>query len=436
MSRIFPYLFLFFTGMQSFGQTTANISISGTVLDSAGVLPIASAAIKLETSGLTATTDANGKFTLATGGTAIRNADPFDPMAPIAAIRNGALSLSIAEAATVAITAFGIRGDMLSSSRQDLDAGAHVLPLPGTGPGLSFIRVTAGAHETLVKAAAFEGSAPGILGKAASSPSPLAKSSAAAAAAAVALYDVITVTKAGYLKAYLSVVSSEGSDLKIRMLKETSPHFSFFVTSMKALLELSGSEKGFGGDFRFGETGAGSGLRGADKICATIAERSMAASSFKGWRAFLSVTADASGKQVDAISRVGEGPWYDRAGRLLAPKKADLLSVRPLNGDSTIRVDLPNENGIPNHRPDPSKPADDNHHTMTGSTATGTLKSATSTCKDWTTAEASTAGGKPSAGFSWPRSLMSTGTGANWITSWDAPGCGAGIEITNASPGG
>jgi hypothetical protein len=51
--------------------------------------------------------------------------------------------------------------------------------------------------------------------------------------------------------------------------------FSFFVTSLVALQELSGSAEGFGGDLRFGETGPGAGLRGADKICATIAEKSM-----------------------------------------------------------------------------------------------------------------------------------------------------------------
>ncbi|HMA91851.1 MAG TPA: hypothetical protein VKP30_04150, partial [Polyangiaceae bacterium] len=84
--------------------------------------------------------------------------------------------------------------------------------------------------------------------------------------------------------------------------------FSFFVTSYKAIAELAGTEDGFGGDLRYGETGDGSGLRGADKICTEIAERSMAKNG-KTWRAFLSTSV------VDAIDRVGEGPWYDRRGR-------------------------------------------------------------------------------------------------------------------------
>ena len=86
--------------------------------------------------------------------------------------------------------------------------------------------------------------------------------------------------------------------------------FSFFVTSMAAMVELSGHEYGFGGDLRFGETGPGAGLRGADKICTTIAETSMPGSSVKQWRAFLSVKADEYGDPIHAIDRVG--PQVDR----------------------------------------------------------------------------------------------------------------------------
>lgn len=50
--------------------------------------------------------------------------------------------------------------------------------------------------------------------------------------------------------------------------------FSFLVTSLAALRALSGRDDGIGGDLRSGETGPGAGLRGADRICAAIAERS------------------------------------------------------------------------------------------------------------------------------------------------------------------
>ena len=429
--------------MPSLGQFP--VSISGTITDSAGA-PIAAASIVLETSGLTATSGADGKFTVTRGTSAI-NARPQTHQA---AIHGGSLFLSVPEKSSVTITAFGAEGKALGSVERNVDAGSQRLPLPQAGSGARFYVVQSGTAEFVVNAVSMEGASSGPSNgahspsrtgsrsgphaQAQSAPAPLAKT------AAEAFFDVITVTKTGYLKSYLTVAVSEMANADIKMLKTTSPKFSFFVTSMKAMLELSGNPQGFGGDYRFGETGPGAGLRGADKLCAAIAERSMKSSSNKGWRAFLSVTADAAGKQVNAIDRVGPGPWYDRTGRLLATTKADLLAVRPQNGDPTIQNDLPNEDGIPNHRPDPSKPADDNHHTITGSNASGALQSATATCKDWTTSEGTTANGKPAHGYSWPRSLGGgggggTAPGSNWMASGSAFGCGRGVQIVETGPG-
>jgi hypothetical protein len=94
--------------------------------------------------------------------------------------------------------------------------------------------------------------------------------------------------------------------------------FSFFVTSMASMVELAKAMDptlmvGFGGDLSYGESGAGAGLRGADKICAAVAEKGMPGNN-KRWRAFLSVTKGEDGQPVDAISRIGNGPWYDRLG--------------------------------------------------------------------------------------------------------------------------
>ncbi|KFE64865.1 hypothetical protein DB31_1883 [Hyalangium minutum] len=63
--------------------------------------------------------------------------------------------------------------------------------------------------------------------------------------------------------------------------------FSFFVTSLEAMRQLSGSQNGFGGDLRFGEA---TGLEGADKICRTIAEMSEPGAGQREWRAFLSTS--------------------------------------------------------------------------------------------------------------------------------------------------
>ncbi|WP_224365581.1 hypothetical protein [Hyalangium versicolor] len=198
-----------------------------------------------------------------------------------------------------------------------------------------------------------------------------------------------------------------GSDLDAGTL----PTFSFFVTSLKAMQELSGNASGFGGDFRFGETGPGAGLRGADKICATIAERSLPGAGQKPWRAFLSAVAGEDGKQVNAIDRIGNGPWYDRLGRLLANSKADLLTTRPTGAHTLIVNDFPNEDGVPNHRPDPLQPAVDNHDTLTGTNELGQLYSATATCKDWTAATGDESEGRPRVGHSWPRTGAGGGGG-------------------------
>ena len=194
------------------------------------------------------------------------------------------------------------------------------------------------------------------------------------------------------------------------------PLFSFFVTSLTAMRALSGSQNGFGGDLRFGETGTDAGLRGADKICAAIAERSMPGASAKQWRAFLSTSTKS------AIDRVGPGPWYDRKGRMVARVTADLLNTRPRNAAPEIANDLPNEDGVPNHAPDGTTV--DNHDTLTGSNNQGRLYASNATCSDWT----SLSGSPPRVGHSWPG-----GPSQHWINAHNAGGCAAGVNL-NANP--
>jgi hypothetical protein len=219
---------------------------------------------------------------------------------------------------------------------------------------------------------------------------------------------------------------------------EPLPNFSFFVTSLRALQELSKSQNGFGGDLSWGEEGEGAGLRGADKICAAIAERSLPGASAKPWRAFLSATAGGpGGGPVHAIDRIGEGPWYDRLGRQVAGTKSDLQRKRPA-GDATISDDLPNEDGIPNHAPDPTQPPVDNHQTLTGSNGQGQLFRADPryTCQDWTSAVPSS--GTPHVGQSWLRMGFPVSGGAegygSWLSSGEEAGCGAGVNLIEMGP--
>jgi len=208
---------------------------------------------------------------------------------------------------------------------------------------------------------------------------------------------------------------------------ESLPKFSFFVTSYEAMIRLSGSNNGFGGDLRFGEE---TGLAGADKICATIAEEVMPGASQKGWHAYLSVTDDGSGKAVNAIDRVGEGPWYDFNGRLVADNKTGLATTRP-SGDAAVKNDLPNERGESqkNQPGSNGQGTADNHDILTGSNAQGKLdaSSAANTCNNWTSTSVV---GRPGLGHSWPAQ-----SGQGWTKAHPAAGCAALVNLVQNGPG-
>ena len=229
-----------------------------------------------------------------------------------------------------------------------------------------------------------------------------------------------------------AIDAPEAIDAPIDADPTTLPHFSFFVTSVKALQELSGNPQGFGGDLRFGETGPGAGLRGADKLCATIAERSMPGAGAKQWRAFLSASNDGNGNVVNAIQRIGPGPWYDRLGRMLAPDVASLMGIRPAGGDATIKNDFPNEDGVLNHNPDGTGNVD-NHDMLTGTNLQGMFEGPTRTCLDWTANAGDEAlEGEPRVGHSWPRG--NTGMINSWMSSLIESGCAPEVSLIEMGP--
>ena len=197
----------------------------------------------------------------------------------------------------------------------------------------------------------------------------------------------------------------------------TTTKFSFFVTSIQAMRKLSGSQDGFGGNL--------GGLTGADKICQDVATGVGFGS--KTWRAFLSVTKGPNGQPVNAIDRIGKGPWYDRNGRLMAQDIKGLLTIRP-TGNPQIVNDLPDEYGRG------LKQFGDNHEVLTGSTTAGKLmaKSSADTCEDWTSSKGK-GGGTPQCGVSWPRD--SKIAKESWISARRAPGCAAGFNLGGGDKG-
>jgi hypothetical protein len=177
------------------------------------------------------------------------------------------------------------------------------------------------------------------------------------------------------------------------------------------------------------------GIAGADRLCQKVAEFVSPCQASKVWHAFLSTST------VDAIDRIGKGPWRDRNGRLFAKNLTELASDRPASADPQIKNDFPNEYGIPNSDPENTGKAEavDNHEILTGSGKDGRLYKQSSsgsswdgttcgsnetwsvekaTCWDWTSSEPQ---GCPRVGHSWPGM-----SGPNWISVWNEGGCAPG----------
>ncbi len=183
-------------------------------------------------------------------------------------------------------------------------------------------------------------------------------------------------------------------------------------------------------------------MAGADEICSQLAQRSSPGDS-KVWRAFSSSSGTVAGERVDALGRIGQGPWYDYNGRLLARDLAGLLpdeDGRPSAAEPQLGDMFTDENGE-NAR----MPGQDNHDTLTGSDSCGRLFSdgvsgRIATCEDWTSntvhgapANLGGIGGQVPVGHSWPRASGGFGNqpalGAHWIQDHTINGCEPGLDV-------
>jgi len=181
------------------------------------------------------------------------------------------------------------------------------------------------------------------------------------------------------------------------------------------------------GDMTFFITSAGpgkgadlGGLTGADAHCETLAVAS--GSKLTGWKAYLSVNAKidrSSGNPLvipgaNARDRIGEGPWHNAKGELLANTIEELHSgANPLN--KALGLD---ENGnTVNARGD--KP--NRHDILTGSDPQGQYSTAggDTSCGGWTSSDEGSAivGHHDRVGLSEDRHMVS------WNSSHGTAGC-------------
>jgi hypothetical protein len=434
------------------------IDISGTVTNQNNK-PISGAIVALvQQKKVADTTTSNGAFNLKS-----QVGVKFSPRLPISegiSLSKGIVMINLTEPAPVRIEVFDMSGNLLEKEfKQSASAGEYRLDLTNSQFAAKMMVVRAAIGQRIMSFRYI----PLTSGKrsiASSIALPASSPTSGRLAKIQATVDSLYVSASGYYRKTVAVSAYSDKNITVTLDTLKLARFSFFVTSLAALQDLSGSDKGFGGDLRFGKTGQGAGLLGADSICQCIAEKSMAGSKTKIWRAFLSVTKGANGKQVNAIDRIGPGPWYDRLGRLVAPNLLALQHNRPTNIDTLIKNDLPNENGVPNHQPDPNEKAVDNHLTITGSDSLGKLFSATATCEDWTSV--STKNSKPRCGLSWTRlggiwggggfggggfgKVSGMGGGGmggggmqmmtnmeSWVSVWNLPGCYPGWDLSEST---
>jgi len=137
-------------------------------------------------------------------------------------------------------------------------------------------------------------------------------------------------------------------------------------TSMSFFVSSVGSGKG-------GDLG---GLAGADAHCQALAEA--AGAGAKTWHAYLSITGGDGRQAVEARSRIGQGPWYNAKGVLIA---ADLTDLHI--GNNIRRETALDENGnlVKARGDNPNQ-----HDILTGSREDGTAfpPGEDRTCNNWT----------------------------------------------------
>jgi hypothetical protein len=138
-----------------------------------------------------------------------------------------------------------------------------------------------------------------------------------------------------------------------------STNTSFFVTS-----------NGVGNGANLG------GLAGADNHCQTLAQATGAGA--KTWRAYLSTQAADGQPAVNARDRIGNGPWQNSKGVVIAKDVAELHSGNNINKETALTEKGEQVNGYGD------KP--NRHDVLTGSQPDGTAFAGADdrTCRNWT----------------------------------------------------
>ncbi len=154
------------------------------------------------------------------------------------------------------------------------------------------------------------------------------------------------------------------------------------------------------------------GLEGADAHCLALAKA--AGSKRTAWRAYLSTTAPGGAAGVSARDRIGQGPWRNARGVVIARTLEELHSGA---SGLTKQTALTEQGEVVSGRGDPVN----THDILTGSDHTGRYSTAggDTTCANWT----SSGEGSAIVGHSDRIGLKDTWHMTSWNSSHGSRGC-------------
>ncbi|MBI4444506.1 MAG: lectin [Acidobacteria bacterium] len=194
--------------------------------------------------------------------------------------------------------------------------------------------------------------------------------------------------------------------LPAQQAQESKPPLGFFVTSTTHSGNLGG-------------------LAGADAECQRLA--AAVGAGGRTWRAYLSTQGTPSQPAINARDRIGNGPWYNAKGVLIAGSLADLHGDIQRDSNLIYRETAVTEQGSPvNGRMRPEG-TDNEHDILTGSDSHGrafppglSSQGADFTCSNWTSDRPE---GRAMIGHHDRES--------RWNTSWNSSHLTAGCSLEN-----
>jgi hypothetical protein len=216
-------------------------------------------------------------------------------------------------------------------------------------------------------------------------------------------------------------------------MEEKNVSTKILLTACASAMLLSacaggGKDSGSGLGFFVTSTGSGKGadlggLSGADQHCQKLA--SAVGAGNRTWRAYLSTQAAGSTAAVNARDRIGNGPWRNAKGEIVASSVEELHGKNNLTKQTAV-----NERGeIVNGRGD--KP--NRHDILTGSTPDGRSPGPGKdlTCSNWTSSD----GGSAIVGHHDRLGLRDDEPSRSWNSSHPTKGCSQQALISTGGDG-